>query len=81
MFDKNKYYHQYLNYDICFENKSEIFLKIFVSKYFSNFCQFSKFQWDKDDGNFGGDGDSDGQLWSPKLTETILNIYQDLGKI
>ena len=62
---------------ICFEKKSEIFLKIFLSKYFSNFCQFSKFQWDKDDGDVGGDGDGDvdGQLWGPKLTETIPNIY------
>ena len=75
MFDKNRYYHLYLNYDIYFEKNSEISLKIFLSKIFSNFCQFSKFQWDKDDGDIGGDGDGDGQLWGPKLTEIIPNIY------
>ena len=41
--------------------------EIFFSNCFSNFCQFLEFQWDKDDG--------DGQLWGPKLTETIANIY------
>ena len=53
----------------------EIFLKIFFSKCLSKFGQFSEFQWDKDDGDVGGDGDDDGQLWGPKLTETIPNIY------
>ena len=72
MFDKNKYYHQYLNYDICFEKKSEIFLRIFFSFFPpSNFSQFSEFQWDKDNGDVGGDR----QLWGPKLTETIPNIH------
>ena len=40
-----------------------------------------EFQWDKYDGDVGGDSDGDGQLWGPKLTETIANIYYDLGKI
>ena len=47
-------------------------LKYFWKKHFSfiffpNFSQFSKFQWDNDD------GDDDGQLCDPKLTETIAN--------
>ena len=81
MFEKNKQYHQYLNFDICFEKKSEIFLETFFSTCFSNFCQFPEIHWDKYDGDVGGDSDGDGQLWGPKLTETIANIYQDLGKI
>ena len=36
---------------------------------------------DKVDGDVGGDGDGDGRLLDPKLTETIANIYKDLGKI
>ena len=31
LFGKNKYYHKYLNYDMCFEKKSEIFLKYFLN--------------------------------------------------
>ena len=61
--------------------KSQKYFQNFFSNCFSNFCQFSEFQWDKDDGDVGGDGDGDGQLWGLKLTETIPNIYQDLGKI
>ena len=70
MFDKNKYYHQYLNFDICFEKKSEIFLEIFFSKCFSNFCQFSEFQWDKDDGDVGGDGHEG----APNVTKITYNM-------
>ena len=38
--DKNKYYHQYLNFDMCFEKKSEIFLEIFFQNVFQIFVNF-----------------------------------------
>ena len=52
-----------------------IILEIFFLNIFTNFSQFSNFQWDNDGGDVGGDCDGDGQLWDPKLTETIPNIY------
>ena len=56
-------------------------LYIFSKKNF-NFFSINFFLWilvDNVDGDAGGDGD--GQLLDPKLTETIANIYKDLGKI
>ena len=49
---------------------------------FPNFSQFSEFHWDNDDGDVGsdGDGDSNGQLWGLKLTETIPYIYNHQEK-
>ena len=61
-----------------FHPKYLFFLNIFLI-FFTNFNQFSEILVDNVDGDVGGDGD--GQLLDPKLTETIANIYKDLGKI
>ena len=64
-----------------FHPKIPFFLKYVFFSIFSltNFNQFSEILVDNVDGDVGGDGD--GQLLDPKLTETIANIYKDLGKI
>ena len=55
--------------------KISFFLKYFLD-FFTNFNQFSEILVDNVDGDIGGDGDGDGQLLDPKLTETIANIYK-----